>query len=279
MKKNILTSIGLMALFVLAIVSLNVLSDSGTTSAYANTVGSPGGKTNSPTDGSNCTQCHTGSINSGGGFANISSTVLSSGYVPGQTYTITGLVEQGGVNKFGFEITAEDNSGSKVSSFILTDAARTKFVNANNGVSHTANGTTPTSLNTNVWSFDWTAPLTGTGDVTFYGAFNAVNSNNANSGDNVYTISLTVSEAIQTELVENYNLIETSLFPNPVKTAFQISTTEVIDNVVVYNLAGKKMSNVNQTVNKFDVSSLASGIYFVHIESKGNVMTKKMIKE
>jgi hypothetical protein len=39
------------------------------------------------------------------------------------------------------------------------------------------------------------------------------------------------------------------------------------------------MSNVKQTVDKFDVSSLASGIYFVKIKSEGSVMTKKIIKE
>ena len=58
MKKNILTSIGLTAFFAVAIVSLNVVSDSGTTSVYANSGGSPGGKTSSPGDVSNCTQCH-----------------------------------------------------------------------------------------------------------------------------------------------------------------------------------------------------------------------------
>ena len=54
MKKNILTSIGLTAFFAVAIVSLNVVSDSGTTSVYAHTAGSNngnGGKTASPGDG------------------------------------------------------------------------------------------------------------------------------------------------------------------------------------------------------------------------------------
>ena len=277
MKKNILTSIGLTALFAVGIVSLNVVSDSGTTSAYASASGSDGGRTNSPGDASNCTSCHSGTINSGSGTRTITSSIPVGGYVPGQSYTITGSVSEASINKFGFEMTAEkDADNSKIGTIIITDATNTKAIGTS-AVTHESAGTAGSG--TKSWSFDWIAPAIGTGDVTFYGAFNAANSNNMNGGDQIYTKSLTVSEAIPTGLGEYIELVSATIFPNPVKTAFQISTTEVIDNVVVYNLAGKKMSNVNQTVNKFDVSSLASGIYFVHIESKGNVMTKKMIKE
>ncbi|MEJ6736849.1 MAG: T9SS type A sorting domain-containing protein [Flavobacteriales bacterium] len=281
MKKNILTSIGLTAFFAVAIVSLNVVSDSGTTSVYANSGGSPGGKTSSPGDVSNCTQCHSGTINSGSAVSGIvAAGLLTSGYVPGQTYTITGSISEAGITEFGFELTAEkDADNSKVGTFILTDAVNTKFVNSSNAVSHTAVGTTPLVTGVATWSMDWTAPTVGTGDVTFYAAFNATNNNGTTVGDNIYSKSFSVTEDLSTALVEESVKEIATIFPNPVKTAFQISTTEVIDNVVVYNLAGKKMSNVNQTLNKFDVRSLASGIYFVQIESEGNVMTKKIIKE
>jgi len=39
------------------------------------------------------------------------------------------------------------------------------------------------------WSFDWIAPTAGTGDITFYGAFNSTNSNSSTSGDEIYTTS------------------------------------------------------------------------------------------
>jgi hypothetical protein len=279
MKRNILSTLGLTAVFAVSIFTISSIADSGTTSAYANTGGSPGGKTNSPTDGSSCTQCHSGTINSGSAFTSISSNVAVSGYVPGQTYTITGSIEQGAINKFGFEITAEDNSGSKVGTSILTDATRTKFVNSNNGVSHTTSGTTPSSLNTSVWSFDWTAPSVGTGDVTFYGAFNAVNSNSSTSGDQVYTKTLTISEDISTGLAENVNDASFNIYPNPVVSSFQITSNTSVDRVTVFNVQGQQMTDLTQVENKVNMENLASGIYVVNIETNGQVISKKIIKE
>lgn len=284
MKKNILTSIGLTVFFAVAIVSLNVVSDSGTTSVYAFSGGSPGGETNSPGDASNCTACHSGTINSGAAMTSIVSSSLASGYMPGQTYTITGVMSEASVLKFGYELTVEkDADNSKVGTFVLTDATRTKLVNSNNAVTHTASGTTPTGSgpggNSTTWSVDWTAPAAGTGDVTIYAAFNSTNNDGGISGDNIHTESFSVSEIIQTGLSEGKEVVAATIFPNPVKSSFEISTTKTIDNVVVYNLAGKRMTNVNQTVNKFDASDLPTGIYFVQIESEGKLITKKIIKE
>ena len=92
MKKNILSTIGLTAFFATAIIIASSLGNEGTHSVYAYTGGSPGQKTGSPGDGStsNCTGCHTGTINSGNGTGAITAKGLAGGYVPGQTYTITG---------------------------------------------------------------------------------------------------------------------------------------------------------------------------------------------
>ena len=78
------------------------------------TNGSPGGYTNSVGDGGNsCTQCHSGTINTGIGLVSIYTNIPSSGYVPGQTYTVSATVSDLGKTKFGFETTAEDISGNK----------------------------------------------------------------------------------------------------------------------------------------------------------------------
>ena len=69
MKRNILTTIGLTAFFAASIFAISSFSDSGTTEAYAYSSQSPGAKTGSPADGNNCTQCHSGIVNSGGGTA------------------------------------------------------------------------------------------------------------------------------------------------------------------------------------------------------------------
>ena len=88
--------------------------------------GSPGGKTNSPVDGSNCTSCHSGTINSGVGTATITSDIPMNGYVIGNIYTITLTGVKASCTKFGFELTAE-NGNSKSGDFMLTDNT-TQFV-------------------------------------------------------------------------------------------------------------------------------------------------------
>ena len=101
------------------------------TTSNSNGSGSPGGKTGSPSDGASCTGCHYAGLGTG---ATITTNIPPSGYVPNQTYTITANINQSGINKFGFEITAEEaNFGSaKTGSFLITNSNETKFVNNNN---------------------------------------------------------------------------------------------------------------------------------------------------
>ncbi|MBE0637838.1 MAG: T9SS type A sorting domain-containing protein [Bacteroidales bacterium] len=164
----------------------------------ANNNGSPGGRTGSVGDnGQNCTGCHAGTPQNATNW--ITTNIPPSGYVPGQTYTITATGTHTGVVKFGFELTAENSSGAKVGTLIITNATQTKLVNQNKAVTHLAAGTTP-SGNTKTWSMGWTAPGSGTGPVIFSAAFNAANGNGGNSGDVIYLTSTTVQE--QTSGVE-----------------------------------------------------------------------------
>jgi PKD repeat protein len=166
--------------------------------------GSPGGKTGSPGDGNaTCTQCHTGTPVTVTGW--ITSNIPASGYVPGQTYTITATATHTGAVLFGFEMTAENASNNKTGTFIITNATQTQLVNNNKSVTHTQNGTTP-SGNSKSWSVNWTAPAAGTGNVTFYGAFNAANGNGGSSGDVIYKTSTLVPEG---------NILEADFSANP----------------------------------------------------------------
>ena len=64
--------------------------------------GSPGGKTGSIGDnGVSCTACHYAGNGNG---ANITTNIPTSGYVPGQTYTVTASIQQNGISKFGFAL-------------------------------------------------------------------------------------------------------------------------------------------------------------------------------
>ncbi|MCU0370446.1 MAG: hypothetical protein MUC31_03435 [Bacteroidales bacterium] len=175
--------------------------------------GSPGGKTGSPGDGSaNCTECHAGTAQQASGW--ITSTIPASGYMPGQTYTITATGMHEGVVKFGFEVTAEDASHAKKGTIIVTDAVQTQKVNSNGSITHTSDGTMP-SGDSKSWSFDWTAPAVGTGTVTFYGAFNAANGNGNNTGDVIYITSTPFGEFSTGLGEENDKLAEIKAYPNP----------------------------------------------------------------
>lgn len=166
---------------------------------YANSSGSPGGKSGSPGDGNTtCTQCHTGTATPQSGW--ITSNIPADGYTPGQTYQITATGTHSGVVKFGFELTAETSAGVKTGTFVITDATRTKLINANKAVTHTTAGNVPTG-NTSTWTMNWTAPVTNVGQVRFYAAFNATNGNGNTGGDVVYTSTLFVNAAAPAALL------------------------------------------------------------------------------
>ncbi|MDC0204722.1 gliding motility-associated C-terminal domain-containing protein [Flavobacteriales bacterium] len=169
--------------------------------------GSPGGQTNSPMDGQNCTGCHTGSINTSSYTDTFSYNIMPvvfdpiSGqwdgvYTPGVTYTFTYNITDNTSTfpKYGFEVTAEtDGVGAqKTGTFFITDAAETQLVGGT-AVTHTSGGTS-TSTNLKEWTFDWQAPVAGTGDVTMYVASLAANGNNQNSDDHVFSSSYTFQE-------------------------------------------------------------------------------------
>lgn len=130
--------------------------------------GAPAGVTGSPADGKNCTKCHEGLSASQDGW--IKSTIDSSGYVPGKIYTITaistGLLS---TKKFGFEISPQDKSGNLIGTLIVTNDAETQLVGKGKYITHKEDGITANGSKT--WKFNWQAPVAGTGDVTFYGAF------------------------------------------------------------------------------------------------------------
>ena len=278
MKKNTLSTLGLTIFFGLSISIFSTLTPNSTFSAYANEGGSPGSRTNSPGDAANCTGCHSGAINTGPGVASITAPSLANGYVPGQTYTITGTISQSAINKFGFEITAERNfDNSKTGTLLITNATRTRFILGNTGVTHILAGTS--GAGTNSWSFDWTAPVVGTGVITFYGAFNSTNSGFNSAGDMIYTTSLTVQENLSVDVSENTSESVINLYPNPANNYINISSDEKIDQIEIYNLRGKKMAGFSEFDKGINIEKLPVGIYFIKLKTEEGLITKKFIKQ
>lgn len=245
------------------------------------TGGSPGGKTGSPADGANCTQCHAGTASPVESW--ITSDIPATGYMPGETYTITATGTHGGVNKFGFEVTAEDNSDAKVGTFIITNSVENKLTNDDNAVTHLPEGTTPMD-DSKSWTFDWTAPAESTGDVTFYGAFNAANGNGANSGDVIYTTNYNVMEHAVGVNEIGQQEFEVSLYPNPFTDYIRVSMKDEkiqISSIQLFNQAGSMVKQITASSNSnellIDASELNAGIYFMVLEASDKTSVSKSI--
>lgn len=185
MKKRLLT-LGVITATVLLVFSSSYLVSSPD--------GAPSGVSNDPSSGSaNCTNCHSGTATiPATTVANITTNIPAAGYTPGVTYTITTTVNYAGRTRFGFEVSPQNAAGTKLGTLINT-GNQTKLVGSGKYVTHTVAGNSGTG--TKSWSFNWVAPVAGTGTVTFYGALMAANNNAATSGDVTYKVQTSVTES------------------------------------------------------------------------------------
>lgn len=155
----------------------------------------PAGYTGAPSE-SNCTSCHSGTvITSGSNWNNItlSTNIPATGYVPDSTYNITLSHTQSGIVKFGFEITALNASNAKIGTLIITNTTTTALsTGTRDYIMQKTAGTSGSG--TISWSFQWKAPATPAGNITFYAAVNATNNNNSDAGDQIYTKSFSFSQ-------------------------------------------------------------------------------------
>ena len=72
-----------------------------------------------------------------------------------------------------------------------------------------------------------------------------------------------------------------SYYPNPVADVLTMSYTNIISEVVVYNLLGQQVMTVqpNATQTQMDLSGLTNGTYLVKVTSEETVKTIKVIKK
>jgi hypothetical protein len=169
-----------------------IIADAFTQEAHTYSSGSPGNYSGSPGDGNlTCANgCHGGTAISQAGI--ITTDVPAAGYTPGSSYTITLTVSYMTRLRYGFELSAENAAGTSLGTFShpTTDTRGVAGTHA----THTSSGTSA-PLGSKTWTLTWTAPAAGSGPVTFYGAFNATNSNNSSSGDQILKSTTTVQEA------------------------------------------------------------------------------------
>lgn len=246
--------------------------------------GSPGEQT--------CTSCHSGTINSGNGSVSITTNVPPAGYTAGQTYQIEVNVTDGSSNLFGFGFEALlVSNNTNAGSFTITNSASTQIKTASvsgnmrNNVVHTLNGGTGSGQK--VFTFNWTAPATGSGEVKFYAVGNATNGNNSTSGDKVYSATASVFEFNSSSIAdENIQIQEIIVFPNPTNEIINVSLNMMKEsdvNFVLIDLSGKVIAStslqnvtgkINQTLNF--PGDISKGLYLLHIKSEDISRTEKI---
>jgi hypothetical protein len=263
MKKIIFFTIPIAAVVIL------LFANSGNLVHYPG--GAPAGYTGSPHDGQNCKDCHNGSVATVQNW--ITSNVDPTGYLPGQTYTIT--LTDSGSGKKGFEVSAQNPAGNFLGTLI--NGSGTEFAEGNpNYITHSSSS----NSNPKVWTIQWTAPASGSGPVTFYGAF-ALNM----SATKLST--LVVQENIGTGVSQKPAFTPLTVSPNPADKEFSVSfnldkSSDVeislvnSETGVVTLVMQEKMEAVRNTEH-FNCSAVAGGLYILRVRSDNQEFSKKII--
>ncbi len=251
------------------------------------------GKTGAPGEAT-CIDCHDAfTQGTGGGSISLGSTNMSAWeYVPGTTYHMTATVARTGTSLFGVGVEvltstntnagslANTNSSTVIKNATITGVSRRNVVHALNG------GASPDSK---VFEFDWVAPSTNIGDVTFYFAGVAANGDGDEEiGDYVYAGSQVITPALSTGTADRDRDLEISVYPNPVRDMLKIDHVLTDAATVEITLCDLQGRTVKQLVNAQrqpgrhteligGMDQLAAGTYAVRISSAGVVITRTVV--
>jgi hypothetical protein len=248
-----------------------------------NQAGSPGGRTGAPGDGV-CTQCHSGTVQSGSGFNNVTLTHAGTPVTEYETSTTYQVQVSMATNnaKNGFEIVALNPNNTVAGTWTITDATNTKTITSGgkSRVTHKLAGTSSTS-----WTFNWTSPATNVGTVTFYLATNQTNSSSSDDGDVIRTSQHTFGS--QAGVEENSAKVETQIGYQASTNSLNIHLNSKVDGSVFVNLVdmnGKSVftenvGNVSAGESALSVrlnNELNSGIYMVNVSVDNNMTMKRV---
>ncbi len=274
------------SLFIITSVAIALVFDS--TSTYSNPSGAPAGCSSSPSDQATCATsgCHSGTASAKDGM--VTSDVPSTGYIPGSVYTITVSITKSGTSKWGFECSPQDASGTRIGTLAITNSTETKLVGSSTYVTHKTAGNSGSGSKS--WSFHWTAPSSGTGDVPFYASVMAANNNGGTSGDLVYYDTYYVAEDVSTAGIhENSNENFFSIYPNPIEgneanvefsAAFEeYSKIQILSlrGIIVKEINHLAKSNGKQQLTiPFD--DISTGVYFLQIQTSTGVKSSRIIR-
>lgn len=254
-----------------------IVLESFHTGPFAKRDGTEPGYTGSPGDSlKNCTACHGGTAVDVEGW--ITSTVPSTGFVPGTRYTITATNTEPGATRFGFSVSPQAPNGDLLGTIIITDTVTTKTVGNDKYVTYRADGVQ--GVDSKSWSFDWIAPSAAINEVVFYGAFNS-NHEGHKEGDKTYLSRLRLRRE-GTLSIESVHATAFNIFPNPVMNEFSLRSVSgsSAKSVTLYNPNGQRVFTTTATTSGIDISHLSKGVYHVLVcDSDGHETVTKLLKQ
>ncbi len=76
------------------------------------------------------------------------------------------------------------------------------------------------------------------------------------------------------------DVMKVTFYPNPTEEVLNIVTEKVIDKVAIFDISGKKINELHFRSNQIQISteSLPTGMYMVQIQSEGENVYKKFVK-
>jgi hypothetical protein len=227
-------------------------------------------------------------------------------YTPGITYTVkitgTNTTSAANLTHFGFQVSCITGSSAVATP---TNAGTFASTGLPSGVRYTPAILTPTiqfvcnliehntpiaattgtggTGTTYVESFQWTAPVAGTGTISFWGALNAVDFNHAVTGDFWNTTNLVVTEGhwSVTSVASIANEVSFKAYPNPVSNSLNLQSENAgTYNVHVYDLNGRIYANeqVSGLSSAINTSNWTPGLYQVVLEKDGNRQVIPVVK-
>ena len=201
-------------------------------------------------------------------------------------YTFKAFITYNGTTVYGSELTFNTLDQQQETCAAPTNVTASNITNNSADISWTQQGdVTNWDVNYRVAGADaWNSvttttnpyTLSGLSDNTSYEVQVIAHCTNGVTSDPSVTITLTTTG------INGYTLDNTvTVYPNPTTGMIQIQNSESrIENVEVYDAYGKMLNvvSVNDNVTAIDLTSYASGTYFVKIVTENGVVTKRVVK-
>lgn len=257
----------------------------------SNNGGAPSGRTGSPIDVGTCNAsgCHNSfALNSGDATLSLFHNIPATGYVPGSTYTININLTEQGKGKFGFESSAySPDANANVGAVNILNSTETKInPGVGNYVTHTSMGTSGTD--TKDWSYDWTAPNPGAGEVIFFASGNVADGGGSPANDHIYNVSDTVIQGAGVSIDPIQDLFQAKVFPTLVEEFLFVEMENLTRGKLdlrITNMNGQQVFDLNQEIRnetfatRIPVQNWATGVYFMTISHNGKMGFEKIVKK